>query len=143
MDDKKTTTTVYTILNTLSTFTAPAAIAAITATSLAPPHAICTHIYPLQVAVGLRRGHHSIIGVDDGHDVHTQQLLQRAVKVLPLVVIMEIQICHQDLTAHEGGESRKLRQSQTNHQKKCWYCTFLQTTDIWKLMTYDNVVVKV
>ncbi len=73
------------------------------------PHAVCTHIYPLQVAVGLRWGHHSVIGVDDGHDVHAQQLLQCAVQVLPLLVIMEIQICHQDLTAQEGGESREFR----------------------------------
>lgn len=43
------------------------------------PHATCTHIYPLQVAVGLRWGHHSVVGVDDGYDVHAQQLLQCAV----------------------------------------------------------------
>lgn len=79
-----------------------------------PPHAICTHIYPLQVAVGLRRGNHSIISVDDGHDVHAQQLLQCAVQVLPLVVIVEIQICHQDLTAQEGRQRRELIVSDLN-----------------------------
>lgn len=69
---------------------------------------LCTHIYPLQVAVGLRRGHHSVVGVDDGHDVHTEQLLQRAVQILPLLVIMEIQICHQDLRQRRrGGEIRE------------------------------------
>lgn len=92
-------------INKLSTdfLSTPAAIATIT-TSVTP-HAFCTHIYPLQVTVGLRRWNHGVIGVDDGHDVHAQQLLQRAVQVLPLFVIMEIQIRHQDLTA---GESREL-----------------------------------
>lgn len=64
---------------------------------------ICTHIYPLQVAVGLRRGNHRVVGVDDGHDVHAQQLLQRAVQVLPLVVIVEVQICDEDLSTVGGG----------------------------------------
>lgn len=77
------------------------------------PHDLCTHIYPLQVAVGLWRGHHSVVGVDDGHDVHAQQLLQRAVQVLPLLVIMEIQICHQDLSSTGGRrESRELTEQQ-------------------------------
>lgn len=67
-----------------------------------PPHVTCTHIYPLQVAVGLRRGNHRVVGVDDGHDVHAQQLLQRAVQVLPLVVIVEVQICDEDLSTVGG-----------------------------------------
>lgn len=70
------------------------------------PHAICTHIYPLQVAVWLRRRHHSIVGVDDRHDIHAQQLLQCAIEVLSLIVIMEIQIGHKDLTAQQGGVQR-------------------------------------
>lgn len=72
-----------------------------------PPKAICTHIYPLQVAIGLWSGHHSIVGVDDGHDVHAQQLPQGAVQVLPLVVVVEIQICHQDLTTQTGDRNKK------------------------------------
>ena len=79
---------------------APTATAASTPGS-ATPILTCTHIYPLQVTVGLRRRHHSIVGVDDGHDVHAQQLLQGAVQVLPLLVIVEIQICHEDLTEEE------------------------------------------
>lgn len=75
------------------------------------PHAICTHIYPLEVDVGLRWRHHSIIGVDDGHDVHAQQLLECAVQVLPLLVIMEIQIRYQDLTTQQGGKSKQFRKS--------------------------------
>lgn len=72
-----------------------------------PPKAICTHIYPLQVAIGLWRGHNSIVGVDDGHNVHAQQLPQGAVQVLPLVIIVEIQICHQDLTTQAGERNKK------------------------------------
>lgn len=62
-----------------------------------PLHAVCTHVYPVQVTVRFRRRHHGIVGVDDGHDVHAQQLLQRAVQVLPLVVIVEVQMCNEDL----------------------------------------------
>lgn len=58
--------------------------------------------YPVQVTVGFWRGHHSVVGVDDGHDVHAQQLLQRAVEVLPLFVVVEIQVCHQNLAAKSG-----------------------------------------
>lgn len=91
--------------------------------AVAPPNAICTHIYPLQVAVGLRRGHHSIISVDDGHDVHAQQLLQCAVQVLPLVVIVEIQICHKDLTTQEG----RRRELILSERERCKYVTLHNT----------------
>lgn len=90
----------YINIDSTNSFSSPAT----TTSRRPPPHAICTHIYPLQVAVGLWRGHHSIISVDDGHDVHAQQLLQCAVQVLPLVVIVEIQICHKDLTTQEGRQ---------------------------------------
>lgn len=74
------------------------------------PHTVFTHIYPLKVAVGLRWGNHSIICVDDGNYVHAQKLLQCAVQVLPLLVIVEIQICHKDLT-EDGVEGRDLRKA--------------------------------
>lgn len=61
------------------------------------PSRLYTHIYPLQVTVRLWGRHHRIISVDDGHNVHTQKLMQRAVQISSLLVIMEVQICDQDL----------------------------------------------
>lgn len=63
---------------------------------------LCTHVYPLEVAVGLGRGYHGVVGVDNGYDVHAEQLLQRAVQVPPLLVVMEVQVGDQDLGLHHS-----------------------------------------
>lgn len=56
-----------------------------------------THINPLQVTVGDRGGHDGVVGVDDGHDVHPQQLVQGAVQVAALLLVVKIQIRDQNL----------------------------------------------
>lgn len=61
-----------------------------------------THIYPLQITVRLWGRHHCVISVDDGHDVHTQKLMQRAVQIPSLLFIVEVQVCDQDLEREKG-----------------------------------------
>lgn len=56
-----------------------------------------THIYPLKITVGLSRGDDSVIGVDNGDDVHPKQLMQCAVEIPALLLIVEIQVGHQNL----------------------------------------------
>lgn len=56
-----------------------------------------THIDPLQVTVGHSWRNNSIIGVDNGNNVHPQQFMKGAVQVTSLLLIMEIQIGDQNL----------------------------------------------
>lgn len=56
-----------------------------------------THIYPLKITVGLSWGDDSVIGVDNGDDVHPKQLMQCAIEIPALLLIVEIQVGHQNL----------------------------------------------
>lgn len=56
-----------------------------------------THIYPLKITVGLSWGDNSIVGVDNGDDIHPKQLMQCAVEIPALLLIVEIQVGHQNL----------------------------------------------
>lgn len=58
----------------------------------------CTHIYPLKITVGLSWGDNSIVRVDDGDDVHPEQLVECAVEVSALLLIVEVQVGHQNLS---------------------------------------------
>lgn len=60
-----------------------------------PSHS--THIYPLQITAGNRGWHHSIVGVDDRNYVHPQKFMECAVQVAALLLIMKIQVGHQNL----------------------------------------------
>lgn len=72
------------------------------------PSQLYTHIYPLQVTVRLWGRHHCIISVDDGHDVHTQKLMQGAVQISSLLVIVEVQVCDQDLEKEKSTSCVRL-----------------------------------
>ena len=71
--------------------------------------ACSTHIYPLQVTVGHRGGDHGVVGVDDGDNVHPQQLVQRAAEVAPLLLVVEVQVGHQDLPEEDEDRPEGLQ----------------------------------
>lgn len=56
-----------------------------------------TYIDALQVTVGHSRCNNSIIGIDNGNNVHPQQFMKGAVQVTSLLLIMKIQIGDQNL----------------------------------------------
>lgn len=56
-----------------------------------------THIYPLEITIGLSWGDNSIIRVDNGDDVHSEELMKCPIEVPTLLFIVEIQIGHQNL----------------------------------------------
>ena len=61
------------------------------------PHEYFTHIYPLEIAIGLCLRDNSIVCVDNGDDVHSEKLMKSPIEVPALLLIMEIQIGHQNL----------------------------------------------
>ena len=61
------------------------------------PYEYFTHIYPLEIAIGLCWRDNSIVCVDNGDDVHSQKLMKSPIKVSALLLIVEIQIGHQNL----------------------------------------------
>lgn len=61
------------------------------------PQEYFTHIYPLEITIGLCWGDDSIICVDDGDNVHSEELMKCPIEVPALLLIVEIQIGHQNL----------------------------------------------
>lgn len=56
-----------------------------------------THIYPLKVTIGNSWCDNSIIGVNNGNNVHSQKFMKGAVQVTTLLLIVKIQIGDQNL----------------------------------------------
>lgn len=65
-----------------------------------------THIYPLEITIGLSRGDNSIIRVDNGDDVHSEELVKCPIEVPALLFVVEIQIGHQDLQGLNRSKTR-------------------------------------
>lgn len=65
-----------------------------------------TYIYPLKVTVWNRGRYNCVIGVDDGHYVHAQQLVEGAVQVATLLLIVEVEVRHQDLLKRHTKDLR-------------------------------------
>lgn len=72
------------------------------------------HVDALQVAAGNRRRNYSVVGVDDGDDVHPQQLVQRAVQVTAFLLVVEIQVCDQDLRTGARDVLKRVRERRTS-----------------------------